>query len=125
MISSLCSRINCLNGYRGLFLKGCDTYNNLGLSFPSMFIGEYVRKAIQIINEGSQIDKINWLNNQWKRMTNVFSNGPNGLAVVDTDISISDDKLFLAVLSFFWPFSNPSCILRCFAVNKCAVYLLE
>jgi len=94
MISSLCSRIHCLNGYRGMFLQGSETSNNLGLSFPSMFIGEYVRKAIQIIKEGSHIDKINWLNKQWKRMTNIFSNGSNGLAVVDTDISISDDKLF-------------------------------
>ena len=73
-----------------------SSYSISYLDRPSVtrFIGEYVRSALRCISFDHLHADVISINQQWNRLLLTFSVGPSGLAIVDIDISLSDEQLF-------------------------------
>ena len=58
------------------------------------FMGDYVRDAIRVQERG---DKWDVIDNRWKGLLRTFPWGFGGIALIDIDVSISDESLYHAI----------------------------
>jgi len=77
--------------YRKMISEKCLLGVSGGVGGTFRFMGDYVRRAIR---GGSDVSR---LDSQWNKMLKTFPWGSNGIALIDIDISIPDERLFHAI----------------------------